>query len=57
MDGIHEAWDIVFGEGVFEQLMTRLFIILGSLAAILLLVIVIAIWKAVAGQKVCFGFI
>lgn len=52
MEGIKEAWDIVFGEGVFEETLTKLFIILGAMFAVLLLILIIAIWKSIAGHKI-----
>lgn len=52
MDGIKEAWDIVFGEGVFEDMIRRLLIILGVVGVVLAIIILLAIWRMIAKSKI-----
>lgn len=52
MDGIKEAFEIVFGEEFVNEMATRLIIIVCSLAAILLVVLIISAWKAIACKKI-----
>ena len=52
MDGIKEAFEIVFGEEFINEMMTRLIIIACSLVAILLVILVIAIWKTIVCKKI-----
>ena len=52
MDGIVEAFEIVFGKEFVDMIRRRLLIILIILAAALLVVAVIKIWKRLAGGKI-----
>lgn len=52
MDGVKEAFEIVFGEEFINEMATRLLIIACSFGAVILIIIAIAIWKSVACGKI-----
>jgi len=51
MEGIQEVFEIVFGKEFVNEMATRLIIIVCSLVAILLVVLIISAWKAIACKK------
>lgn len=52
MNEINEAFEIVFGQEFIDEMLTRLLIIGCSLAAILLIIISIFVWKIIACGKI-----
>lgn len=52
MDGIKEAWDIVFGEGVFEDTISTIIKILIICGSIIIFFVIMAIWQFVAKSKI-----
>ncbi len=52
MDGVKEAFEIVFGEEFINEMFTRLVIIFSSLAAVLFIIMFISIWKTSAARKI-----
>lgn len=52
MDGIIEAFEIVFGKDFLNEMAMRLLIIACSLAALIILIIAVFVWKGIACRKV-----
>ena len=52
MDGVKEAFEIVFGEEFINEMFSRLIIILSSLAAALFIILFVSVWKLIATQKI-----
>lgn len=52
MENVQEAFEMVLGKDFIEEMKSRLIIIGCSLAAVIAIIIIIAVWKSIALKKV-----
>lgn len=52
MEGINEAFEIVFGKEFVDEMASRLFIIACALLGVLFIIFIISVWKSIANRKI-----